>query len=459
MPEPLIFLLFVATPVFAFLWWSQRNELLKTRSELKSSRMASSQHQAEAKRLKERYAPVINMDAYVEKGRAERQRINAEIERLQASYKEKRQVYDSLLEQIAIYDETVSFAQFGVYEPHFDFGDSESYKDEIKVVREEQKAAVKDKLAIFTHTEWEVEGSRSKGRTMANRAVRLTLRAFNGEADAAIANARWNNVNAMVKRIENACKQIDKANASLRIEISDYYLNLKLKELKLTHEYREQLKIERDERAEERRIEREESRLEQEAAQALAEEQEYEALLERAREESGVTHSEEQQERIAELERQLAEAHEKTERAKAMAEQTKSGFVYIISNIGSFGDGIVKIGLTRRLDPTDRVRELGDASVPFRFDAHAMIYSDEAPALEAALHARFAEHRINAANMRKEFFRVDLKDVEEALLELAPEAEFHKDIEAQEFRETMARRQQKLEAEEAARELVFPDAI
>jgi len=106
------------------------------------------------------------------------------------------------------------------------------------------------------------------------------------------------------------------------------------------------------------------------------------------------------------LEKLLAEAHAKSERAQAMAEKTKSGFVYVISNIGSFGDDVVKIGLTRRLDPSDRVRELGDASVPFLFDTHAMIYSEEAPALEAALHAEFAEQRINAANMRKEFFRV-----------------------------------------------------
>ena len=127
-----------------------------------------------------------------------------------------------------------------------------------------------------------------------------------------------------------------------------------------------------------------------------------------------------------------------------MAEMTKSGYVYVISNVGSFGEDVVKIGLTRRLDPDDRVRELGDASVPFSFDTHAMIYSDEAPALEAALHRRFAERRINMTNFRKEFFRVTLTEVEQAVTELAPSASFFKDREAQEWHETLARRNQSL---------------
>ena len=124
---------------------------------------------------------------------------------------------------------------------------------------------------------------------------------------------------------------------------------------------------------------------------------------------------------------------------------TKSGYVYVVSNIGSFGDDVVKIGLTRRVNPDDRVRELGDASVPFRFDTHAMIYSEDAPALEAALHQEFAERRVNVANLRKEFFRVSLDDVEEAVRRLAPGGDFFRDREAQEWHETLARRKQALD--------------
>ncbi|KPP90537.1 MAG: hypothetical protein HLUCCA05_13770 [Roseibaca calidilacus] len=274
---------------------------------------------------------------------------------------------------------------------------------------------------------------------MVNRQTRLTMRAFNNECEAAIANTRWNNVNAMEKRIQTAAKQINSANESMRLTINDTYVALKLEELYLTHEYRERLKAEKEERAEMARAERDEKKLLAEAEAAEREELRFQQLLEKARSEAGVDEA-----KIAELQAALDEAHAKTERARAMAEMTKSGYVYVISNIGSFGEDVVKIGLTRRLDPDDRVRELGDASVPFSFDTHAMIYSEEAPALEAALHREFADRRVNDANLRKEFFRVSLDEVEAAVERLAPDASFFKDRQAQEWHETLARRNQVL---------------
>jgi hypothetical protein len=282
-----------------------------------------------------------------------------------------------------------------------------------------------------------VEGSKAKGATMINRQTRLTMRAFNNECEAAIANVRWNNVVAMEKRILSAASAINKENTSLNLTLSDSYVALKIEELRLTHEYRERLKYEKEERAELARAEREERKLLAEAEAAEREEARYQALLERARREAD---TEGNRKRIEELEAALAAAHAVSERARAMAEMTKSGYVYIISNVGSFGEEVVKIGLTRRLDPDDRIRELGDASVPFGFDTHAMIYSDAAPSLEGALHREFAERRINTSNFRKEFFRVSLDEVEAAVARLAPTASFFKDREAQEWHETLARR-------------------
>jgi hypothetical protein len=137
-------------------------------------------------------------------------------------------------------------------------------------------------------------------------------------------------------------------------------------------------------------------------------------------------------------------------RTQAMAEHTRSGFVYVISNIGSFGQDVVKIGLTRRLDPVDRVRELGDASVPFAFEVHALIYSDDAPALERALHAAFDRVRVNTRNERKEFFRARLDDVEQAVRRLEPDAMFFRDFEARDYREALSRRQKTLARKAAA---------
>ncbi len=354
-------------------------------------------------------------------------------------YSQKRELLIKLEGQLAVYDERLSFAELGVYEPHFDFTDSQAYKTTIEAVRQQQKDMVSLKTATRCPTNWTVDGSRSKGETMINRQTRLTMRAFNNECEAAIANARWNNVNAMEKRIVNAANQINKANESMQLVISDQYVALKLKELHLTHEYRERLKLEKDERAELARAEREEKKLLAEAEEAEKEERKFQQMLDKAKAEAGVD-----EKRISDLEAALAEAHARSERARAMAEMTKSGYVYIISNIGSFGEDVVKIGLTRRLDPDDRVRELGDASVPFSFDTHAMIYSDEAPALEAALHREFSDKRVNASNMRKEFFRVSLNDVEEAVRKLSPNATFFRDREAQEWHETMSRRNQAL---------------
>jgi len=353
-----------------------------------------------------------------------------------------------------VYDEKLSFAELGIYEPHFDFGDSATFKTSIKDVRAKQKAMVSAKKATICPADWTVEGSRAKGQTMINRQTRLTMRAFNNECEAAIANTRWNNIVAMGKRILNAAQQINSANSSMQLEIVENYVALKIEELHLAHEYREQLKIEKEERTELARAEREEKKLLAEAAAAEKKEAEYQKLLDKARAEAGTDQS-----RIDELEAQLAEARDVSERARAMAEMTKSGYVYVISNIGSFGDEVVKIGLTRRLDPNDRVKELGDASVPFGFDTHAMVYSDEAPALEKALHHEFSERRINISNIRKEFFHVSLAEVEDAVKRLAPDANFFTDREAQEWHETVARRRDNLQYLQESQSDELPEEI
>ncbi len=147
--------------------------------------------------------------------------------------------------------------------------------------------------------------------------------------------------------------------------------------------------------------------------------------------------------KMAMLEQELMKAHEKNERAKSLAELTKAGHIYIISNIGSFGEKVYKIGMTRRLDPMDRVKELGDASVPFIFDVHAMIYSEDAPLLENALHSRFKDQRLNLVNNRKEFFNISLENIEEEVHKVFPDSEFVVTSEAREFRESEAIRSQR----------------
>lgn len=440
-PAAVVALVWILLPfVLVYFWFRAR-----------SSSRSSSQ---EATALKERFAPVVSLDTEIARMRDEADATRRETAEVRSTYAEKRKLLDQLEHQVAVYDERLSFAELGVYEPHFDFSDSEEYKDLIRRCREEQKRMVSDKSAVSANNNWTVDGSKSKGQTMINRQTKLTLRAFNNECEAAIANVRWNNVNAMEKRIRTSASQIDGANSSMNLQLQEDYIELRIKELRLTHEYCEKQKAEKEERAEMARAEREEKKLLAEAEAAEKKEREYRRLLDKARSEVGADQS-----KIAELEALLAEAHSAAERAQAMATMTKSGYVYVISNVGSFGEDVVKIGLTRRLDPDDRVRELGDASVPFGFDVHAMIYSEEAPALESALHREFADRRINMTNFRKEFFRVGLEEVEEAVARLAPSASFFKDREAQEWHETMARRNETLAQLRASVETALPAEI
>ncbi len=446
-PFVIFAIVWLVLPIILLILW------LRARSANNRAENRILQAEANAEALKEKYAPITSVEDEILRLRDKTTRLQKQIEETRSSYSDKRNILRKLEQQVAVYDEKLSFAELGVYEPHFDFNDADEYKQEIKRIRDRQKEMVSAKTSTLCPTDWQLDGSRAKGQTMINRQTRLTMRAFNNECEAAIANTRWNNVNAMEKRVLNAAKQIDKANESMKLRISEQYVSLKLDELHATHEYRERLKIEKEERAELARAEREEKKLLAEAEAAEREEERYQKLLDKARSEAGIDES-----RITELEAALAEAHATSERARAMAEMTKSGYVYIISNIGSFGEDVVKIGLTRRLEPDDRVKELGDASVPFGFDTHAMIYSDEAPALESALHKEFSDRRVNASNLRKEFFRVGLEEVEDAVKRLAPTASFFSDREAQEWHETLSRRKEALK-EMARPSDELPEAI
>lgn len=230
------------------------------------------------------------------------------------------------------------------------------------------------------------------------------------------------------------------------MNITREFLQLKLEELALTYEY-EQKKYEEKE---EQRLIREQMREEEKAqrelerAQKEAEDDEkrYQKALDRAKIELGNAASAQAEgltAQIRELELQLQAAHEKKERAIAMAQLTKVGHIYVISNIGSFGEDIYKIGMTRRLDPMDRVRELGDASVPFQFDVHAIIYSENAPQLEYELHQQFGNHRMNRINHKKEFFKVTLAEIEVFVNKHTNATiQFTQLAEAREYRETLS---------------------
>lgn len=410
-----------------------------------------------------RFSKIISVNEEVEKVTSDKKKLEKKLETLRSDYKGKKEVFDSLVKEVAIYDEEIQLAELGFYKPHYGFDTPEQYKNKIDEVRSKQKQLIFDKTAIYCNTEWTVEGSKSKGRTMTNRGIRLTARAFNNECDSAISSISWNNASRMEARIEKAYSAINKLNESNAIRIAPEYLRLKLQELWSTHEYKEKKQQIKEEQAEIRRQIREEAKLQQEVEQTLKDEEKYQKLLDKAKveaEKAAGSKLEKLKEKIKALNKDLEEAHAKSERAKSMAQQTRAGHVYVVSNIGSFGEGVHKVGMTRRLDPLDRVKELSDASVPFSFDIHAMIYSEDAPSLENALHKVFDHRRINLVNNRKEFFSVELKEIAKEMKLIEPNAEFIETIEAREYTETKLLRLQ--QADEGSRLDIknkFPTAI
>ena len=364
---------------------------------------------------------------------------------LNSNYKTALETYTKLRKEIGVFESKLDLIEFGVYEPVYDFEKSEEYRTEQNKIVENQKAMISADTAAICTTQWTVEGSESKGKTVVKVYKKLMLRAFNGECDVLIAKVKWNNVNQMKERMQKIFDAINKLGEGFKVHLNNEYFDLKRKELILEHEYqtkrqqeKEAMRAIQEELREEEKAKRE---FEQAQREAQKEETNYQKALDKARKEMELATGEKHdrlQAQIEKLEQELKEAQEKKERALSMAQQTKRGHVYVISNIGSFGENVYKIGMTRRLEPEDRVKELGDASVPFQFDIHAMIYSDEARTLEYELHKAFTDKKVNMLNYRKEFFNVTLEEIEQKVKETGLNAEFSKIPEAMEYRETLA---------------------
>ncbi|MGF1723335.1 DUF4041 domain-containing protein [Photobacterium nomapromontoriensis] len=334
---------------------------------------------------------------------------------------------EELMGDLDLYSRLDEYTAHGHFEmPQYLYETSIRFAEEIKDVRQQQKDMIKDKTAISFPESTVISNDKSFNNKILNGQVKLMLTAFNIECDLLIGKVSPSSFGRTLERIEKLANTLEKSAATLECGFDIDYIELKFEECKLQYQYT----LKKQEEVAEQKLIKEQIREEQRAikefekaiADAEKEEKMYRNLLDKAqRELAKATEQDrsEMEQRIAILEQQLAEAEAKEERAKSMAEQTRKGHVYIISNIGSFGEDVYKIGLTRRLEPMDRVKELGDASVPFPFDVHAMIYTDDAPALETALHREFNSKRVNAVNLRKEFFNVDLASIQEAVEKMA----------------------------------------
>lgn len=342
-------------------------------------------------------------------------------------------------------NEEVLLQSFGLYTPKYEFSTAEEYKNRLAEIRNAQKQMIKEGTAAHGSTNWSVNGSKADGEKMVKDMQKLLLRAFNSECDEAISKVKFNTFETAKRRIAASRDAISKLGRIMNVSIAPGYYDLKIDELMLALEY--QIKRQ-DEKEEQKRIReelREQAKLQKEIEEARRniqkEQKHYQNALSQiikrieSAKEDEITALQSKKE---EIEIQLSELEKAMEQVDYREANQKAGYVYIISNIGSFGDNVYKIGMTRRLDPMDRIDELGDASVPFNFDVHAMIFSEDAPKLEAALHNAFADRKLNMINTRREFFKVSLEEIEQVVKQNYDKTvEFMRMAPAQQYRESL----------------------
>lgn len=335
---------------------------------------------------------------------------------------ELEQRLNQLRTQIVQTDNEILLQEFGFYEPTFDFSTSEEYKEKLQAVRNEAKKLISDGNAVTGNLGWTVNGNAATGRKLVTDMQKLLLRAFNAECDELIKNVKYNNYDSYVKRIEKSSQSISKLGMMMGIHITEFYKNNKISELTLAFEYALKKQQEKEEQKEIKARMREEAKLQKEIEEArkkLEKEQTHYlnalAKINKQISEATDTEKEELLNKKQELEEKINDTEKAIKDVDYREANKRAGYVYIISNIGAFGENVYKIGMTRRLDPMERVDELGDASVPFNFDVHAMIFSDDAPKLENALHKAFEDRKLNMVNQRREFFRVTLDEIKQVV--------------------------------------------
>lgn len=367
--------------------------------------------------LKELMTPEMQdaatLNAHIAEMEEKRKKLQKECDRLTAKV-------NVLKEDAVFFEDAIAFQDFGLYTPRYNFLTAEEYKLRLDQIRDHQKAMIKSDAAIFGSRDWTVDGSKSKGTKLINDMKKLFLRAFNSECEDAITKVKYSNYEMSVKKIRQSAESIEKLGKTMQLRISPHYISSKIEELQLAFEYQMKKQEEKEEqkaaRAEMREAAKLQREIEEQRKKTFKEQTHYQTAYGKILKQlSADPLNPDLLQKKNEYEQKLSELDDALKAIDYREANQKAGYVYIISNIGAFGPNVYKIGMTRRLDPQDRIDELGDASVPFNFDVHAMIFSENAPALEAALHKAFENRKLNMVNTRREFFLVTLDEIKDVV--------------------------------------------
>ncbi len=330
--------------------------------------------------------------------------------------------------------EIAMLQEVGIYQYTSILDTSAGYSDKIAEIR----SSIKDRNianggAIRAAQGWTVNGSTAEGAKMVKEFSKLMLRAYNGEVDDAIRTLKPFKLQAAVDRVNKVEQSIEKLGKTMQIEIDNDYHKLRVEEIRLTADFlskkEEEKELQKEERLRLKEEEKAQREFEREKDKLNKELMHHQAVLAKADETGNLKVIEEARTKIAEVESSISGVEERVA-------NVRTGYVYVISNIGSFGERVLKVGLTRRIDPEERIQELSDASVPFKFDIHAIIFSADAVSLEKQLHQELDKYRLNKVNTRKEFFSTSPAHVKELLTKLSTESilTYKEEAEAPEWR-------------------------
>ncbi len=361
---------------------------------------------------------------------------HSELEQARAQVAQARAELALVQQDVLSGRKKIELQSYGLYDFEHPAESSTTLAARLESVRAQIKAMVRGKQATTATTNFTFNNSASQGKRFVDDMSKLLLRAYNAEAENCVKGVKAGNVETAMKRLGTVVDQIAKLGAMINLRITPQYHRLRLEELSLAAQHMQAVQAEK----ELERAQREELREQRRAEQELAREQEklekerahYSSTLAALEANGDNEGAERVRARLADVARAIADVEYR-------AANIRAGYVYVISNVGSFGPDVVKIGMTRRLEPMDRVNELGDASVPFRFDVHALFFADDAVGIESMLHKTFSAQRLNTVNLRREYFRVRPAEVLEALKNHSVEVlEFRVEPEAAEYRASLA---------------------
>ena len=373
-------------------------------------------------------------------GIEQRDELRKELEQLSARMQHATAELEQLQIQLVKTSDALMLQEVGIYQYQHPLQNSVEYKDLLDKIDEQTKVLVKSSKAVTAITSWTVNGSEKDGKKMVKEVSKLMLRAYVAEADTCVRSLKPANRDSMIDRLTKTRETIAKLGQSMQIKISDDFHKLKIREIQATSDFLKKKEEEKEAEKEIRAQLREEEKVAKEIAAEKAklekERQKITSALTQMQESDGAN-DEKHLSGIQEMQATLESIDSGLTGLTERAANTKAGHVYVISNVGAFGARVIKIGMTRRMDPEDRVKELSDASVPFKFGVHALFFSNDAAGLETALHHKFTDQRVNLVNKKREFFYATPAQVRDALVELDGHVlEFNEQPDDEEFRQS-----------------------